>query len=141
MINSTILFLLKTNFTKNLRKMFLMQGFCNEIVCFVTKPILILNDHVTFSVLDRLWYPLYAGQSIELDMQFRGYINLYLDFSAIFNSLSNLDVGKRFLPSSSIFYLVKSWSWLHSTKNFLINVKNKFWKFPAKLVNIHSNEN
>ena len=53
-INSTILLLLKTNFTKKLRKILLIQGFSNEIVCFVTKPILILNDHVTFSALDRL---------------------------------------------------------------------------------------
>lgn len=46
--------------------MFLIEGFSNEIVCFVTKPILILNDHVTFSVLDRLWYPLYAAHSSEV---------------------------------------------------------------------------
>ena len=130
-INSTILFLLKTNFTKNLRKMFLIQGFCNEIVCFVTKPILILNDHVTFSVLDRLWYPLYAGQSIELDMQFRGYINLYLDFSAIFYSLIKtvrFELQTIFYMSIRILGLVlkdiKQPTALNEFK-----AKNKIWKF------------
>ena len=130
-INSTILFLLKTNFTKNLRKMFLIQGFCNEIVYFVTKPILILNDHVTFSVLDRLWYPLYAGQSIELDMQFRGYINLYLDFSAIFYSLiKTVRFELQTISYMSIRILglvlkdIKQPTALNEFK-----AKNKIWKF------------
>ena len=111
--------------------MFLIQGFCNEIVCFVTKPILILNDHVTFSVLDRLWYPLYAGQSIELDMQFRGYINLYLDFSAIFYSLIKtvrFELQTIFYMSIRILGLVlkdiKQPTALNEFK-----AKNKIWKF------------